>query len=115
MVRSIFLLLIIAPISCVVAAPLPDSDAAKHIGEAVSLDCNAVNVYTSKAGNTFINCGAAYPNHVASVVIFSSSTAKVGDVKQYEGKHIVVHGVLKSYRGKPEIVLESATQIEGSR
>ena len=108
-----FLVIFSAFVQCAHAASIPDTGAASHIGHSITLDCNAVSVYTSRAGNTFVNCGAAYPNQNASVVAFAGST--VGDLHQYEGKHLLVHGVVKIYKGKPEIVLVSASQIEGVR
>jgi len=96
------------------ATTLQDSEAAKHVGETVTLDCLVVSVHSTNSGTTFLNCGADYPNQNAQLVIFRSAAGQFADVQRYQGKHVMAHGVLKSYRGKPEIVLESVSQIEGT-
>ena len=51
-----------------------DSDAAKHVGETVSVRGLVASVYTSKSRTTFINFGKAYPHHTFTAVIFASAS-----------------------------------------
>lgn len=94
------------------AAPIADSDAANHVGQTVTLDCNVASIHASGSGTTFVNCGAPYPDQKASLVVFPGTD--VGNLQKYHGRHLLVHGTIKLYKEKPEIVLESASQIEGS-
>jgi DNA/RNA endonuclease YhcR with UshA esterase domain len=91
--------------------PIFDSDASKHVGETVSVRGLVAGVYTSKSNTTFINFGAAYPRHTFSAVIFPSAISRFTDPKKWNGKVITVTGLIKEYKGKPEIVLESPSQV----
>jgi DNA/RNA endonuclease YhcR with UshA esterase domain len=88
-----------------------DSDASRHVGETVSVRGLVAGVYTSKSNTTFINFGAAYPHHTFTAVIFSSAISRFTDPKKWNGKMITVIGLIKDYKGKPEIVLESPSQV----
>jgi hypothetical protein len=88
-----------------------DSDASKHVGEMVSVRGLVAGVYTSKTNTTFINFGSRYPRHTFSAVIFSSASTRFKDPQRWDGKVITVSGTIKNYKGKPEIVLESPSQV----
>lgn len=84
----------------------------KHYGEKVTV-CS--KVYGTKALEkvTFINLGAAYPNSLLTVVIFTKDKDKFKSAPEamYSEKSICVTGELKEYNGKPEIVVSSPDQI----
>ena len=88
-----------------------DSDAAKHVGETVSVRGLVAGVYTSKSNTTFLNFGTVYPHRTFSAVIFSSTSASFMDPQKWDGKVITVTGTIKNYKGKPEMVLESPSQV----
>ena len=88
-----------------------DSDAAKHVGETVSVRGLVAGVYTSKSNTTFLNFGKAYPHHTFSAVIFSSASGRFKDPQKWDGYVITVTGKIKLYKGKPEMVLESPSQV----
>jgi DNA/RNA endonuclease YhcR with UshA esterase domain len=90
---------------------ISDSDAARHVGETVSVRGLVAGVYTSKSKTTIINFGAAYPHHTFTAVIFSSARDRFQDPQNWDGYVITVTGKIKSYKGKPEIVLESPSQV----
>ncbi|HTA65982.1 MAG TPA: hypothetical protein VK753_10805 [Xanthomonadaceae bacterium] len=92
------------------AASIPDSEASSHIGQTVTLDCNVASIHASGGGTTFVNCGAPYPRQNASLVVFAGRN--VGNLQQYQGRHLLVRGTLKLYKDRPEIVLDSAAQIQ---
>src|SRR5664279_1331004 len=75
----------------------------KHYGEKVTV-CS--KVYGTKALEkvTFINLGAAYPNSLLTVVIFTKDKDKFKSAPEamYSEKTICVTGELKEYNGKPE-------------
>jgi hypothetical protein len=41
---------------------IPANEAAAHVGEYATVEGVVAKLFTSKAGNTFLNIGAAYPN-----------------------------------------------------
>ncbi len=49
-----------------------------------------------------------------TVVIFPSDLKSVGDVRQLQGRMIEIHGKVKEYDGRAEIVLEEYRQLSGS-
>ena len=85
---------------------------ANHLGEKVTV-CS--KVYGTKALGkvTFINLGAAYPNSLLTVVIFSKdiSNFKTAPDVLYSDKTICVTGELKDYNGKTEIIVSTPDQI----
>lgn len=89
------------------------ADAAKHVGEHVTVEGIVVNVFTSKNGNTFVNFGAAYPNQTFTAWIPSSSAA--ANVSNLDGEKIRVTGKIDLYKGKPEIRVMSQDQIQSEK
>ena len=48
-----------------------------------------------------------------SVVVFSHDLRSVGDIRQLAGKVVEIHGDVKEYADRAEIVLESRKQLGG--
>ncbi len=92
------------------------NDAAKHIGE-VQTVCGIVVgtkfASQSKKQPTFINLDKAYPNQVFTIVIWGSDRGKFPEPPEdyYQGKKICVKGMIKAFRGKPEIIVNDPSQI----
>jgi DNA/RNA endonuclease YhcR with UshA esterase domain len=55
--------------------------------------------------------GGAYPNQAFTAFIPSGSAGQFSNPQQYEGKTVSVSGKIQLYKGKPEIVVTSPTQI----
>jgi DNA/RNA endonuclease YhcR with UshA esterase domain len=89
----------------------PDQ-AKDHIGERATVAGVVSQVSISRGGTTFLNFGARYPNHVFTAVIFESAAAQFPEPQRWEGKLVSVSGPIRLYRGKPEIVLNSASQLQ---
>jgi len=49
-----------------------------------------------------------------TVVIFPHNLRNVGDVRQLEGRIIEVHGPIKEYDGRAEIIVEESRQLQGA-
>ena len=47
-------------------------------------------------------------------MIFPSDLKSVGDVRQLQGRMIEIHGKVKEYDGRAEIVLEEYRQLSGA-
>jgi hypothetical protein len=70
-------------------------------------------VFTSKSGNTFLNIGASYPNQTfTGWVPPASPVSKSPILSDIEGKHVKITGRIEMYKGKPEIRINAASQLE---
>lgn len=70
--------------------------------------------YRSKTNTVFLNLEKSYPNQCFTSVIFSSDQYKFVESpeKFYATKTVRIKGEIKEYQGKPEIILETPSQIE---
>jgi hypothetical protein len=91
------------------------SQARDHIGERTTV-CGAVastHYASSSRGNpTFINLDRPYPDQVFTVLIWGSDRPRFGQPDQsLRAKHVCVTGTISSYKGVPEIVVQTPSQI----
>jgi hypothetical protein len=90
--------------------------AAKHIGE-VQTVCGMVAsakfLSQSKKLATFLNLDQPYPNQVFTIVLWGTDRSKFPEPPEdyYMGKKICVKGMIKEYRGKPEVIVNDPSQI----
>jgi len=102
----------VAPAQKVVSA----QEASQHIGETVTVTGTVGDVGHSQRSNTiFVNFGPPFPNHTFTAVIFASAANLFPDVDSWKGRTLSITGVVKMYRGKPEIVLESPKQVAAQK
>ena len=118
--RSFLLVLL-----CVVAAgslfagDITPEDAAKHIGEKVTVRGTVIQAVYSKAKNAFLNFGDKYPNQVFSIAVLNAKTPALlangpGWLTELQGKEISVTGMIELYEGKPQIVLKAREDVNPS-
>jgi DNA/RNA endonuclease YhcR with UshA esterase domain len=86
-------------------------EAAKHVGETATVTGKVDGFHHSGKGNIFLNMGGAYPNQAFTAFIPSASAGQFSNPQQYEGKTVAVSGKITLYRGKPEIIVNSSSQI----
>jgi hypothetical protein len=48
-----------------------------------------------------------------TVVVFAHDLRSVGDVNQLQDRVIEIHGLVKEYNGRPEIILQRSRQLGG--
>lgn len=72
-----------------------------------------LHVKTGKAGVTYLDFCEDYRLCSFTVVVFAQNLKDVGDVRQLQGKDIEVHGQIKQYDGRAEIILEQVKQLRG--
>lgn len=92
------------------------AEAANHIGEQATVCGTVASTHfanRSRGQPTFINLDRAYPNQIFTVMIWGSDRAKFNNAPEtyYHGKAVCVTGIIKSYRGKPEINVKNPGQI----
>ena len=102
---------VILNVGAAYAATIPDSQAVSHVGQSATVQGTVSNVHVSGKGTVFINFGAQYPNQDFTAVIFSSSVGAFGDVMRLEGKKLAVTGPITMWKGKPEMILRSPSQL----
>jgi DNA/RNA endonuclease YhcR with UshA esterase domain len=86
-------------------------EAAKHVGETATVTGKVDSFHQSGKGNIFLNMGGAYPNQAFTAFIPSGSSAQFANAQQYDGKTVSVSGRIQWYKGKPEIIVNSPSQI----
>ncbi len=93
---------------------IPDSAVAAYVGQTVAVEGTVASVHVTRGGTTFLNFGAAYPKQTFTAVIFSSAASRFPNPQQWEGKRVRVTGKVRLYRDRPEIVLESLSQLSSA-
>ena len=86
-------------------------EAAKHAGENAIITDRVDGVHQSGKGNIFLNMGGKYPNQAFTAYIPAGSAGQFTDYRKYDGKTVVVSGKITLYRGKPEIIVTSPSQL----
>ena len=95
---------------------LNSAEAKNHIGERATVCGNVVSAHyaaRTKGNPTFLNLDEPYPNQIFTILIWGSDRDKFGNPEtRFQNKKVCVTGVVKDYRGKPEIVAEQPDQIQ---
>ena len=86
-------------------------EAPKHVGETATITDKVDGVHQSSKGNIFLNMGGKYPNQAFTAFIPSASATQFSNPQQYEGRTVAVSGKITLYKGKPEIIVNSPSQI----
>jgi len=67
----------------------------------------------SKGQPTFLNLDEPYPKQIFTILIWGSDRSKFGAPEnKYRGTRLCATGLIKLYRGVPEIEASDPTQIE---
>ena len=103
---------LLLPIFCS-ADCLPVSEARNHIGETQCITGKVLRVKHGSRGVTFFDFCEDFRVCPFTVVIFPGHLKDVGDVRQLANRVIEVHGPLKDYDGRAEIVVDQLRQLGG--
>ncbi|MEE2875118.1 MAG: hypothetical protein VYD09_01130 [Chloroflexota bacterium] len=92
-------------------------DARKHIGETKTVCGIVVDTHYARTSNgrpTFLNFDAPYPNHPFVALIWGEMRNNFGGSPEsfFLGRMLCVRGLIESYKGKPQIILRSVSQIQ---
>ncbi|MGH2509712.1 MAG: DNA-binding protein [Ktedonobacteraceae bacterium] len=92
------------------------AEAKNHIGKRATVCGDVASTRyadRSKGQPTFLNLDEPYPRQVFTIVIWESDRSKFGEPeKEYRDKRVCAAGIIKSYRGSPEIVASDPKEIE---
>jgi len=92
---------------------IPIHEASQHVGEVKCVTGKVLHVKVGDRGVRFVGfCDdqAACPFRV---VVFAADLKDVGDVRRLEGRVIEIHGPVKLYNGRAEIILSRVAQLTG--
>ena len=86
-------------------------DAGPHVGGPGCVSGRPLRVFTSRAGNTFLDFCEDYRNCPFTSVIFASDKSKFGDVGALTGRRVEIQGTITTYQGHAEIIVRDPSQI----
>jgi DNA/RNA endonuclease YhcR with UshA esterase domain len=91
------------------------NEASSYIGQSATVCGNVASTkyaYRSKGQPTFLNLDEPYPRQIFTVLVWGKDRPAFGAPETtYAGKSICVTGAIKNYRGKPEIIVRTPSQI----
>jgi hypothetical protein len=92
---------------------IPANEVAAHVGQYATVEGVVAKVFTSDKGNTFLNIGHTYPNQsFTGWIPPASAVNKSPMLSGIEGKHVKITGRIEMYKGKPEIRINAASQLQ---
>ncbi len=92
---------------------IPIHEARQHVGETKCVSGKVLKIKVGAKGVHFLDFCEDQMACPFSVVVFPSGLKDVGDVRRLAGRTIEIHGALKLYDGRPEIILNRISQITG--
>jgi hypothetical protein len=110
--RLLLATVLLSSLAC--ADCLPFDEAKKHVGEIKCISGKVVRVKQGSRGIHFLDFCDDFRLCSFTVVVFPSDLKSVGDVRQLAGRMIEIHGQVKEYDGRAEIILEEYRQLSGS-
>jgi hypothetical protein len=91
---------------------IPFQEAGHHVGENQCITGKVMRVKASK-GVHFLDFCEEQMACPFTVVVFSHDLKDVGDVRRLAGHTIEIHGPVKLYQGRAEIILSRVSQVSG--
>ena len=92
---------------------LPIREASQHVGETKCIVGKVVRVKVGSKGVHFIDFCEAQASCPFTVVVFPHDLKDIGDVRRLAGRVIEIHGPVKLYDGRAEIILNRIGQLTG--
>jgi hypothetical protein len=87
------------------------TDAASRVGKSGCVAGRVLRVYTSRAGNTFLDFCPDYRSCPFTSVVFAADRKKFGDLGTLADRQVEIRGLIESYQGRPEIIIRDPEQI----
>jgi len=107
-------MLLLAAFSITCAAQMSPKFAKDYVGKIATVCGKVTGTHVTKSGKILINFGAEYPNELFTAIIMEEDTGRFTEYNPAEfpfDKRICVRGRIVDYKGKPEIVVKTPTQI----
>lgn len=106
-------LMLLASLRALAGECVPMQEAARHVGETKCVSGKVLRVKVGTRGVHFLDFCEDQMACPFTVVVFPSDLRDVGDVRRLEGRVIEIHGAVKLYDSRAEIVLSRISQIAG--
>lgn len=87
------------------------SDAGARVGTAGCVRGRILRIFTSRAGNTFLDFCPDYRRCPFTSVIFAADRGKFGDLNALGGQQVEIRGPLTTYEGRAEIIIHDPQQL----
>jgi hypothetical protein len=111
--KSLLLLFAASALSvCAASDCIPFQQAAQHVGQSQCVTGKVVRVKASR-GVHFLDFCEDQMACPFTVVVFSHDLKDIGDVRRLTGRTIEIHGPVKLYQGRAEIILSRTSQVTG--
>jgi len=111
-VASRLILLFVLALPCF-ASCFPIEQAHEHIGETQCITGKVLRVKRGSRGATFFDFCEDFRVCPFTVVVFPGHLKDIGDVRSLQNRVVEIHGPLREYDGRAEIVLEELRQLGG--
>ena len=92
---------------------LPIREASQHVGETKCIVGKVLRVKVGSKGVHFVDFCAEQASCPFTVVVFPHDLKDIGDVRRLTGRVIEIHGPVKLYDGRAEIILNRIGQLTG--
>jgi hypothetical protein len=96
-----------------VADCIPFTQARDHVGETQCITGKVLGFKHGSRGVTFFDFCEDFRVCPFTVVVFPGHLKDIGDVRELTGKVVEIHGPVKTYDGRAEIVLDQLRQLGG--
>ena len=93
---------------------IPITEARQHVGEDRCISAKVLRVKRGERGVTFFDFCDDFRVCPFTVVVFPRDLKAIGDVRQLQNRVIEIHGPVKEYDGRAEIVLQRSAQLTGA-
>jgi hypothetical protein len=104
---------LIFPAFCCAADCIPFTEARQHVGEDRCVTGKVLRVKHMSRGVTLFDFCQDSMVCPFTVVVFPHDLKRIGDVYQLQNRVIEIHGPVKEYDGRAEIVLQQSRQLGG--
>ena len=104
---------LIFPAFCGAADCIPFTEARQHVGEDRCVTGKVLRVKHMSRGLTLFDFCQDSMVCPFTVVVFPHDLKRIGDVSQLQDRVIEIHGPVKEYDGRAEIVLQQSRQLGG--
>lgn len=92
---------------------IPITEARQHVGEEQCVTGKVLRIKHGSRGVTIFDFCEDFRVCPFTVVIFPHDLRGIGDVRQLQNRVIEIHGPVKEYDGRAEIVLQRLRQLSG--
>lgn len=86
------------------------ADAISHYNQTVIVTGKVAQV-TVRPAVTILSIDKPFTNALFTAVVFSRATNRFGDLTAFQGKTVAIQGVVRPYRNRPEIIMNTSNQL----